>query len=152
MIKLLSSVDVPVLQIPGDWVFPLIVIYVGSHCCPGLGLYLKPSVGGCTRGGDVSSSFITGSETVTSHMQRMISAPFQCTCGLVLTAIWHLVKDWFSFRHGNNESGLADNNNNNVRITTLKTVFEILTISPKSGQKWGKLDSEICSCHIKEMK
>lgn len=45
MIKLPWSMDVPNLQIPGGWLFPLIVIYVGSHCCPTLGQFETPEMG-----------------------------------------------------------------------------------------------------------
>lgn len=49
MIKLPWSMDVPNLQIPGSWLFLLIVIYVGSHCCPTLGPF-EAQERGCARG------------------------------------------------------------------------------------------------------
>ena len=48
MIKLRQVWMFPNVQIPGDWLFLLIVIYVGSHCCPTLRPFQSPGEGACT--------------------------------------------------------------------------------------------------------
>lgn len=65
--------DVPNLQILGSRLFLLIVIYVGSHCCPTLGPLSKPRREERARGRGLrrparSRSYLHRGAEATSHI------------------------------------------------------------------------------------